>query len=93
MKTKINYNPNEAVFTTKEVLSKLSNILYVCKDDDGYWQFHGKSSETDEQDIKLVSLSEILLIDDSIIEILDMSIGDSAIRKSIDSIWMRYQKN
>jgi hypothetical protein len=82
---------NVAVFTTKAVLSATHPILYVCHDnDDGGWQFH-TGMDANEEDAKIVALSEIVKQDPSIADLADLPMGWIATRKSKDDDWQRFQ--
>ena len=74
-----------AVFTTRHILEG-APILYVYHfDEDGAWQF---SSNENEDDIRIVSLEEIINLDNSILEIADLELGATAYRKSDKSKWI-----
>lgn len=84
--------PNTACFTTEHVLSG-SPILRVYHDYDGDWQFHGDSSQSaNDEDAKLVCLSEIVGSDSSLEELHDLPYGWRAERTSEHSQWTR-EKN
>lgn len=80
--------PNVAVFTTKFVLDGTDWINYVSHDiDDGSWQFHGDSSPAEEENARIVGLSEIVRVDPTIIELNTLPLGWYAWRKAKDSPW------
>ncbi|WP_289141294.1 hypothetical protein [uncultured Brevibacillus sp.] len=79
---------NVAVFTTKCVVIDKNPILFVSHDGDGAWQFHD-GSNVDIEDSMVVSLSDMLELDDSLSDILDLRVGWVAKRKSPDSEWIR----
>ncbi len=85
----INYNI--AVFTTKQVLSETNFISYVYHDSDGDWQFFTNDEAIEEDNSNLVSLQEIIDIDNTIIEILDMPLGLGAYRKGVGHKWEFFQ--
>lgn len=77
---------NTAVITTKFVLNN-SPILFVFHYlDDNMWQFSGKEICNDD-DYKVISLEEIILLDNSINEILHISPGYYAHRNDINDNW------
>ncbi len=76
-----------AVYTTKHVIRENSVILHVYHETDGDWQFFG-SEEVVEEDAAIVSLGQILDIDNSLNEILDLKKGTSAHRDSKDGKWI-----
>ena len=77
---------NTAVFTTKYIIDKLSTILYVYHEDDGCWQFHGDDNVT-EEDARIVSLGEMIVIDKSLEELLSMPEGYEAYRYNKKEKW------
>ncbi len=76
-----------AVFTTKYIVEKKSPILFVYHDDDGSWQFHGPEQEISEDDMRLISLGEMIGLDGSILELSGMPKGFEAARSSKESTW------
>ena len=67
--------PNTACFTTGHVLNG-SPILRVYHDYDGDWQFHGAPSQSaNDEDAKLVCLSEVVGSDASLAELYDLPYG------------------
>lgn len=85
-------NLNVAVLTSKYVVSKVSTIVYVTLHDDGVWEFWSKE-EIDESEIMVVSLKQILEIDASIKQILNLSVGFSAVRNDKSDEWQIVAKN
>jgi hypothetical protein len=82
---------NVAVITTQAVLSGNHPILYVSRDDDdGGWQFH-TGTDVNEEDAKVVALSEIVKQNPSISDLADLPMGWIATRKSKDDDWQRFQ--
>ncbi|RNB80265.1 hypothetical protein EDM56_28095 [Brevibacillus fluminis] len=82
-------NLNEAVFTTKGVVIDKNPILYVSHDeDDGAWQFHD-GSDVDIEGSMLVSFGEILELDHSVSDIIDLPIGWIAEREGPDGVWRK----
>lgn len=62
--------PNIAVITTKSILNKSSDILQVWHDeDDGVWQFLD-GSDVNEENALIISLKEIVELDNSISQLL-----------------------
>lgn len=88
MKKKFSDNLNTAVFTTKYILEKNSPVLYVFHyDNDGAWSFSGDEDCQDE-DYRVISLEEMVNIDNSILELADMPYGYCAKRADKNSSWM-----
>lgn len=82
-----------AVFTTKYIVEKTSPILFVYHDEDGSWQFHGPEEEINDEDMRLISLEEIIGIDQSINELSEMPEGFEAVRNSKESAWKVISNN
>jgi hypothetical protein len=81
-------NLDTAVFTTKYVLEKHSLITHVYHyDEDGAWQFSGLEEIDDDHDFRIVSLEEIIKLDNSILEVSDLPIGYEAYRNEIGLPW------
>ncbi|MEO6904624.1 MAG: hypothetical protein ABI315_15965 [Bacteroidia bacterium] len=87
MKKQFNESLNTAVFTTNYILNG-SPILHVYHyEEDGAWQFSGIEQEN-EEDIKVISLEEIINLDNSILELTDLELGGEAYRKDKNSDWI-----
>jgi hypothetical protein len=87
MKGKFIDRPNTAVFTTRFILEKAESIKYVFHyEDDGAWEFIG-SKESDESDYRVISLEEIIMIDNSILDISDLPLGYFAYRDTQKDKW------
>ncbi len=84
---------NVMVITTKSIISGRTEITYVSHDeDDGMWQFLDDNWNS-EEDASIVSLQEIIILDNSLIELADLPLGWIAWRKKgKGSKWNR-QKN
>ncbi|QNK62556.1 hypothetical protein H7F33_18785 [Pedobacter sp. PAMC26386] len=76
-----------AVFATKFVIEQNSPILHVYHFDDGCWQFSGKEKNLREDDFRVISLDNVLVIDQTLKELLGMPLGFEAIRASIGEKW------
>ncbi|HET6224709.1 MAG TPA: hypothetical protein VFF27_00425 [Bacteroidia bacterium] len=83
----------KAVFTTVYVIENNSPIVYVSHDMDGDWQFFGSEENIEIDKSRIVLLEEIIERDPSVKELLDMSKGTAAYRKSRESEWIRITKN
>ena len=79
---------NLAVITTRQVISENHPILYVLHD--GEWQFH-TGENINEEDAKVVGLSEIVKRDPSISALADLPIAWIATRKSQNEDWQRFK--
>lgn len=84
---------NVAVFTTKAIIEGTRSIRIVTHDeDDGAWQFLD-GQETDEQNARIVGLSEIVRIDPSVMCLADLPEGWMAERDGLSSTWKRTRKH
>jgi hypothetical protein len=83
--------PNVASFTVRDVMQKRKPILLVCHDsEDGAWQFlTGEPADT--ADAMLVGLKEIVDLDSSVLELVDLPLGWQASRETQQSPWTRSQ--
>lgn len=60
---------------------------------DDNWQFFGPEENVDTNEAKVVLLEEIITIDPSVKELLDLPLGTAAYRKSKETQWVRAAKN
>ena len=79
--------PNTATITCCHIVDEKMPILYVAHDEeDGTWQFScGKNH--DMSDARVVSLYEIVMLDNSIVELANMPCGYIAKKKNIKAKW------
>ena len=79
-----------AVFTTKFVLDDKKTITYVIHElEDGAWQFFSNDKFDDfEKVARVVGFQEIIDIDPTLQEVMDMDEGHYAIRKSKKDNWV-----
>ena len=83
-------NSNDtAVFTTKFVLEDKRTITYVTHDsEDGAWQFFSDDQFDDFEIVaKIVGLREIMDIDPTLAELINMEPGHVATRKNKADKW------
>ncbi|OOF84011.1 hypothetical protein BKG92_01395 [Rodentibacter ratti] len=79
--------PNVAVITTKNILNKSSDILQVWHDkDDGMWQFLD-GTDINEEDALIISLKEIVELDNSILQLYSLPLGWVAFRNNRNAEW------
>lgn len=83
-------NLNQAIITTRFVVYEHSEIVTVFHDEEDDWTFFGKEDITTE-DALVLSLGEIIKLDNSIDYILNMGKGYTAHRNSKKDNW-RIQK-
>ncbi|MCH5203222.1 MAG: hypothetical protein J1F03_00665 [Oscillospiraceae bacterium] len=79
--------PNTAVFTCIHVLNEERPILHVTHDEDGYWQFLCGDNHN-EDEAKIIALSEAYELDNSVGNLAEMDYGHSADRKDEKSDWV-----
>ena len=78
---------NTAVITTKTIIKRQKPIVLVFHDkDDGMWEFLD-GEDVNEENAAIVSLSEILEIDNSLNELAELPIGFGAFRDGEDKDW------
>ena len=79
-----------AVFTTRFVIEDKKTITYVTHEiEDGAWQFFSDDKFDDfESVVKVVGLREIINLDPSIIELVEMSEGFIATRNDRLDNWV-----
>ncbi|MGN6568099.1 MAG: hypothetical protein ACTHJ0_09110 [Flavipsychrobacter sp.] len=80
-------NPNQAVFTSTQVIDKLLPILYVVHDENEDWQFLSGQEEGLDEEIRIVSFAEAIQLDKKVEEILWLPSGMEAYRKTVDAEW------
>ena len=81
-------NLGQVAITTKKVLRKQSYIVKAIHDDEGYWIFLDEEQSINEINSSVLSLGEVLEIDPTIGELLEMSINKQAVRKNHDCSWI-----
>jgi len=79
-----------AVFTTRFVIEDKKTITYVTHEiEDGAWQFFSDDRFDDFESVaKVVGLREIIKLDPSIMELIEMSEGFIATRNSRHDNWV-----
>lgn len=84
-----NDDPNVAVITTKNILSRKMDITRIFHDsDDEMWQFLDSSEDITENDAVIVGLKEIVDLDKTINELHTLPLGWSAYRDDKNSNWI-----
>lgn len=83
---------NTAVVTSTYVVNENMPVLYVSHeydDEEGeIWQFHCGNGDYDMSKMLLVSLVEVLNIDDSLSELADLPLNSVARRKRVGDKWV-----
>lgn len=78
-------NLNQAVITTNHIING-APILEVIHDEEGDWQFMGGQDVT-EENASVVSLEQILEIDPSVKDVLDIDSSTVAFRVNEECKW------
>ena len=81
---------NTPVITTKYVVEKTSDIVYVSFDEEGDFQVFSDEG-ADMDNVKVVSLGQILELDKSVTQLVDINKGEKFYRENINSIWQKIQ--
>ncbi len=85
--------PNVAVFTSKRIIYEDAWVYYVTHDEgDGAWQFH-PHDPTPENEAAVVSLKEMVSLDDSLRQLANLPVGWHAWRQSPNAKWERAPKS
>lgn len=77
-----------AAFTTRQWLEERKPILNVVHDHEGDWQF--LTGDQIQDDIRIVSLEELVKHDQSLNEVFDLDYGEEAERKVLGEKWIRH---
>lgn len=83
--------PDTACLTCCHVLDKIKPILYVSHDEDGFWQFLCGGQHT-EDDARIVSLADIIEIDETMIDLAELDYGEYAEAENEVSDWIVRRK-
>ena len=75
------------VFTTRHILAKESPILRVIHDEDGDWQFLNATDSLVVDDARIVSLGEIISLDNTLSEVISLPKGKQADRDFVWGAW------
>lgn len=81
---------NLAVFTSKFVILENKQIIYISHEiEDGCWQFLSNDEfENFEEVAMIVSLEEIIKLDETVLEVADLPLGYYATREKIGDKWI-----
>jgi hypothetical protein len=82
-----NYDPNQAVFTSIQIISRTFPVLYVVHDNDDDWQFLSGFEQGLDEEIRIISFGEAVELDSKILNVLWLPTGMEAFRKDTDSEW------
>ena len=78
---------NLGIFTTRQWLELNCPILRVVHNKEGDWQF--LTGDQMPEDIKLVTLEQMILRDKTLNEVFDLDYGEAADREFIGAEWTR----
>ena len=81
--------PKTMCITCFHILNDNDPIAYISHDEDGCWQFLCGRNHT-EDEAKIVSLSEMLEIDKSVVKFADLKRGEYAEKR--DGSWVLRKK-
>lgn len=84
-----------AVFTTKFVIEDKKTIVLVTHDiEDGAWQFFSDDYfENFEEIAKIIGFQELINLDNSLLQIVDLPLGFCATRKDEFDNWKIVKEN
>lgn len=82
---------NLGIFTTRQWLELEKPVLRVIHDIDGDWQF--LTGDQLPEDIRLVSLEEIIKRDTTLNDVFNLDYGESANREFINGKWLRAKED
>jgi hypothetical protein len=86
--TRITPRPrNCVVITLKQIMDGSRPILYVANDDEDGLQFLS-DCEVEEADVALVALNEIIELDETVLDVVDILPGSIACRDAVDDDWV-----
>ncbi len=81
---------NTMVITTKDIVNGKKDILLVSHDEeDGIWEFLDGDTAV-EEDATIISLFEIVQLDESVNVLYDLPLGWLAYRQNKNLCWKRY---
>lgn len=81
-------NGNTYVFSTKGIVENNVCINYIVHDEDGDWQFLNLEEDLTEDNARLLSLEEVIDMDNSIENVLKMDMGFYAIKSESTNAWI-----
>ncbi len=81
---------NTPVITTKNVVNKESDIIYVSYDLEGDFQVFSKE-EADSENVMIISVEKVLEIDPSLQKLDKIRPGEKYVRENKNSEWFPYQ--
>lgn len=84
---KFREDKNIGIFTTRQWLDLEQPILHVVHDHDGDWQF--LTGDQLQEDIRIVSLDQMVQKDPTLNEVFSLDYGESAERSFVGDKWIR----
>ena len=83
-------NKNQYVLTTRFVVYDNSEIIRIIHEENGDWQFLGCEEDLKESDAVIVSLGEMIGLDNSLSIVDSLPVGRQALRTNEHSPWYIY---
>ena len=80
-------SPESEVITCDRILTGEAWVHYITRDDDGAWQFHPNDRMTTVEDVRVITLEEMLVVDPSVGQVADMPRGWHAFRGTPGGSW------
>ena len=77
---------NEAVITTKYVLEDRSKVVYVFHSEQG-WKFYGNEKDITEEDARVISLGNMLILNPHVEKVLWITEGMEAWMNEESDVW------
>ncbi|WP_053978593.1 immunity protein Imm33 domain-containing protein [Mangrovimonas xylaniphaga] len=88
-----NESENVACIVCDHVLNRTRDILFVTHDlDDGQWSFLCGGEDHEMRNYKLISLKQVIEIDESVNDLYEMPLGFGADRKKIGAKWEPFKQ-
>jgi hypothetical protein len=82
---------DKAIFTCNHVLEG-KPILYVTHDTDGDWQFLCGHDNHTEENAKIISLKQVVELDNTVNDLYEMPKGVEAERDSVGAKWIPFRR-
>ena len=83
---------NTACFVCNHILGKERSVLFVCHDKEDYsWQFLCGKNDHTEDNFRIISLEEVVKIDNTLNDLSDMPPGICAEREKVGMKWIPFK--
>ena len=87
---KFNDSEYKAIFTCPHILAGAS-ILYVTHDIEGDWQFLCEHDSHTEENAKIITLKQVVELDNTVNDLYEMPKGVGAKRDSVGAKWIPFK--